>query len=102
MSERGGWGRGDSSHKWFYGFMGSWLYVVMLCLLLWLHVFMCFHAFMVLGFCGFLVLRFRASGLHGFMVQNTPNLQFMFFPNSEILFDFNEGSSGVFKDRLMF
>ena len=24
------------------------------------------------------------------------------FPNSEILFDFNEGSSGVFKDHLMF
>ena len=23
------------------------------------------------------------------------------FPNSEILFDFNEGSSGVFKDHLM-
>ena len=25
-----------------------------------------------------------------------------FFPNSEILFDFNEGSNGVFKDHLMF
>ena len=26
----------------------------------------------------------------------------MFFPNSEILFDFNAGSSRVFKDHLMF
>ena len=27
---------------------------------------------------------------------------FEYFPNSEILFDFNEGSSGVFKDHKMF
>ena len=30
------------------------------------------------------------------------DFEFLFFPNSEILFDFNEGSSGVFKDHLMF
>ena len=26
----------------------------------------------------------------------------LIFPNSEILFDFNEGSSKIFKDHLMF
>ena len=29
-------------------------------------------------------------------------ITFYIFPNSEILFDFNEGSSGVFQDHLMF
>ena len=33
--------------------------------------------------------------------KNPDFWDFSSFPNSEILFDFNEGSSGVFKDHLM-